>query len=226
MLPILRLIPVGGVTLAIVILVLALNAPVGSRPPLPRTMMPARGALIASADHPEWPRLLVNAALRRADELDQLRQIEDKSSKQRTNTEEKKSEKALTLAGVPETRNDAEPEGVTGTVVQSPTAVIPVDIGEASSTELPVSQEKERAPVVTTPRRSNPTRQSVNVAPEPAKPAKAAAVHSGIAPAKPAAKTARRTRRPKSAPPAADPAQFNFLAAFFESFNVEPPRRR
>jgi hypothetical protein len=237
MLPILRLIPVGGVALAIVLLVLALSAPDDSRLPLPRAMMPARGALIASADHPEWPQLLVNAALRRADELNQLRYLPDNPVRSDPKPEhrktEKKTEKTPEVAGVPNSQNDAEPQDVTKTGAQPPEAAIPVDIGEASSTELPVSQEKERPPVTKTPQRNNPTRQSENV--EPPKAAKPAAKTAKPAPepAKPARRVVRRSRRAK---PAAEqqfnPAQFNFLAAFFASFNVPPqpppaaPRQR
>jgi hypothetical protein len=42
MLPILRIVPVGGVLLAIMILALALDPPGGSHPALPAAMLPAR----------------------------------------------------------------------------------------------------------------------------------------------------------------------------------------
>ena len=103
MLPILRLIPVGGVSLAIMILILALSPPGGPRPPLPRTVMPARGALIARADHPEWRQLLVYAALRRADELSQLRQLPDTPTESGNTPADAKNEnpqKADEVAGV------------------------------------------------------------------------------------------------------------------------------
>jgi hypothetical protein len=227
MLPILRLIPVGGVTLALVILMLALNAPGGSRPPLPRDMMPARGALIVGADHPEWPQVLIRAALRRADELKQLRQLPDDRAARERAAADKKSDNMPQVAGVPDNRSEAEPEGATATIVQSQDVVIPVDIGEASSTELPVSQDKEGPPGTKTPQRSKPAKESLRVAPEPAKPADSVKITQ--APDTPARKPARRIRRAKPAPAAVDPAQFNLLAAFFASFNVEQPavnRRR
>jgi hypothetical protein len=52
MLPILRILPVGGVLLAIFILFLALNPPDGPRAPLNTAMAPARGALIDVGHHP------------------------------------------------------------------------------------------------------------------------------------------------------------------------------
>ena len=58
-------------------LLLAAKPPGGSHPPLTRAMAPARGALIARDDHPEWRQLLIKAALRRADALNQLRALPD-----------------------------------------------------------------------------------------------------------------------------------------------------
>ena len=62
MLPILRILPVGGVLLAIMILVLALNPPGGSHPSLTPNVAPARGALMRRAsirnggNSSFWPR--------------------------------------------------------------------------------------------------------------------------------------------------------------------------
>jgi hypothetical protein len=156
----LRLISVGGVSLAIAILVLALSPPGGSHLRLTRTMMPARGPLIARADYPDWPQLLIKAALRRADVLSQLRQLPDTSlpseitehdkSSVEINEPEKPSAEivgaAPEIADVPPNRSDAESEDVTGPVAQSPKAAIPVGIGEASSTELPVVRKEELPP--------------------------------------------------------------------------------
>ncbi len=168
MLPILRLIPVGGVILAIVILVLALTPPSGVRAPLSPDMAPARGALIASADHPEWRQIFVNAALRRADELNQLRQLPDtpvRTGDEATTAEPKPPQKVEELAGVPTGQHDTDQEDVTGTVEQSPDAVIPVEIGEASSAELPLTEQEERPPVIRVPQRTRPPHESDNTAP-------------------------------------------------------------
>src|ERR1044072_494885 len=77
MLPILRILPVGGVLLAIFILVLALSPPDGSRAPLDTAMGPVRGALIDRNRHPETRQFLIQAALKRANELNRLRELPD-----------------------------------------------------------------------------------------------------------------------------------------------------
>src|SRR5262249_53209756 len=77
MLPILRILPVGGVLLAIFILVLALSPPDGPRAPLNTAMGPARGALVDVGYHPETRQFLIGAAIKRADELNRLRELPD-----------------------------------------------------------------------------------------------------------------------------------------------------
>ncbi|HET6247364.1 MAG TPA: hypothetical protein VFE47_06635 [Tepidisphaeraceae bacterium] len=108
MLPIFRLTSVGGVLLAILILVLALNPPDGPRLPLLPAEM--RGALLRRNEHPEWRQLLILAALQRADEIRRLRDLPDTPTIETT---------------------------------------LPVDIGERSSTELPVTKGEELPPPVT-----------------------------------------------------------------------------
>jgi hypothetical protein len=144
MLPILRIIPVGGVFLAIAILVLSLNAPGGSR--IGRApLLAARGPLLQIDDHPEWRQFLIRAALQRADELNHLRDLPDEPV--RTAPEEPQ------VAGLPVERSDADPEDITGTINEAPAATIPIDIGETSSTELPTIRPDDKPPEINTPAR-------------------------------------------------------------------------
>lgn len=213
MLPILRIIPVGGVSLAILILVLAFTPPGGPRPPLTPAMMPARGVLITRSNHPEWRQLLINAALRRAEELSELRLLPDSplpsTASERGKTQTEDAQKPSEVAGVPTNQGDAQPEDATGTIVQSPDAAIPVGVGEASSFELPVTPQEEQPPVIRTPERSRPSQESLNVAPEQAKPAPQNQKRS-----------VRYTHHARVAARTAKPFQFNLAELLFGSFSV------
>ena len=195
MLPILRVIPVGGVLLAIAILILALNPP--GDPRAYRTG--PGGALIAREQHPEWPQFLMLAAVRRAIELNRLRELPDGSVRSVPPETPPKEAKPPEVADVPTNRSDAEPEDVTGTIVQSPTASIPLDIGETSSSELPVIPHEEQPPVIMTPERAKRQHEG-NAAPEQAKPQ---------------ATKARRAHRAKPVAKRQAAAQDNLLESFF-----------
>ncbi len=198
MLPILRVIPVGGVLLAIAILILALNPP--GDPHLGDAIAPLGGALIARDQHPEWRQLLILAAVRRADELRRLRELPDTPIRS-VPPEAPPKVKKPAIAAVPHNRNDAESEDVTGTIVQSPNASIPVDIGEMSSTELPVIPHEERPPVIMMPERNTPTDESNHTAPEKAKP------HP--------VKRVREARRARPVAKQQSSAQFNLFESLF-----------
>jgi hypothetical protein len=149
MLPMLRILSVGGVLLAIMLLALALSPLDGSRVQFRPHVVPARGALIAQGDHSEWRQFLILAAIQRADELDRLRELPD------TPTITDTPPPAATIADLPAARSDSDPEasGEIGTTMQAPAATIPMDIGEASSFELPVAAPEETPPVIRTPHR-------------------------------------------------------------------------
>jgi hypothetical protein len=207
MLPILRVIPVGGVLLAIAILVLALNPPDGSRAHLTPAMAPARGALIARDQHPEWRQFLMLAALRRADELKRLLELPDTPLRSApAQVSPPKAAPTPEIAAVPNNRSDTDPEDLTGSIVQTPDAAIPVDIGETSSTELPVIPQEERPPVVT-PERAKRQRDG-NAAPGPQ-------------PAKPPPKRTARRAKPVAKQEAT--AQFNFFEALFGGRSGDQP---
>jgi hypothetical protein len=200
-------IPVGGVLLAIAILILALNPP--GEPRLPGRVPVASGALIARDQHPEWRQLLMLAALRRADELRRLRELPDTPVRTAPPEATPPAEKAPEVAAIPVDRGDAEPDDVTATAAQAPSASLPLDIGETSSTELPVMPHEEQPPVIKMPERRKPADESLNTAPEPAKP-----------------QPAKRARKVRHTQPAKQQAavQFNLFEALFGAgaFNGSP----
>lgn len=179
MLPFLRILPVGGVLLAISILLLALIPPSGMHPPSAPRAIAERGPLIDRNDHPEWRQFLIHAALRRAGELERLRELPDTPMRvepmivqpeplvrsdagQTEAPPQPDPQQAPQVAGLPIDRIDAEPdpEDITGSIVGAPGATMPIDIGETSSTELPVIPVEERAPVIITPERLKPLHES------------------------------------------------------------------
>jgi hypothetical protein len=125
------------------IVVLALSPPGRSHAGLPMAVLPARGALMEMSEHPEWRQFLILAANRRADELDRLRDLPDTPAG-----------KGQTLAGLPVDRSDADPDDETGSIADMPSATIPIDIGERSSTELPLTLPEEGPPALRAPERS------------------------------------------------------------------------
>ena len=145
MLPILRILPVGGVLLAIFILFLALNPPDGPRSPLNTTMAPARGALVDVGHHPETRQFLIMAALKRADELSRLRDLPDTPTRtapaETAAIEPAPATPAMEepkVAGLPAGRIESDPEPDEPAVTETPKVSIPVETGEVSAPELPV----------------------------------------------------------------------------------------
>jgi len=145
MLPILRILPVGGVFLAILLLALALDAPGRMHDAFTPHLSPMRGPLIALDEHPERRQFVIQAAIRRADELNRLRDLPDGPVRHAP------APPGLQVAKLPGARIDTDPDAddVTGSIIQPPPATIPIDIGEASSIELPLAAPDEPPPVIT-----------------------------------------------------------------------------
>jgi hypothetical protein len=217
MLPILRILPVGGVLLAILVLVLALKPPEPRA--LPPNVMAARGPLIDRDGHPEWRQFLIQAALRRADELNRLRELMDTLPPALPLVPEIDAEAdgaaegtTTTIAGLPVTRDGSEPEAdeVTGTASAAPAPAIPVDIGATSSFELPLTQPEAQSPVIRTPEHARPAHNSE------VKPA-----HQSHA--KPVRKVRRaKVKKPEPAQAFHLPPPFNLLEQLFAGDKSQP----
>ena len=132
-LPLFRTMLAGGVV-AILALLAGFAIPAPST--LARPMPPARGPLIEAAQHPEWKQFLVQTAYRRADEVGRLRELPNVP----TLVPVPDPIKPVQVAELPPARIVIAPEDVTGSIDDSGPGVMPVDIGEASATELPVQQ--------------------------------------------------------------------------------------
>lgn len=227
MLPIFRIISVGGVTLAITILGLALMPPGGTRLVLAQHDVVARGPLMDQDTHPEWRQFLIRAALRRAGELERLRDLRDTIVRvPEAVVPEPQIEIVIEpptpaaplpqVAGLPSVGAHDE-DDVTGSIGADPGATIPIEIGEGSSTELPVIAVEETPPVIRLPSLQMP---SLEPAPLPtARPQ----VNSGSgrkAETKQRAVQQRARRKPPAAPePQPLPPPFNILAAIFGSLS-------
>jgi hypothetical protein len=205
MLPLLRILPVGGVLLAIVIVLLALNPPGGADSAMPSASAPARGALVSAQEHPEWRHFLIQAAIRRADELDRLLRLPDTPTWMPDVKPDVPvtvqdlpaipPEPAAKVTSIPAVRSATDPEDVTGSISDTDNATLPVDIGAASSSELPVIPQPETPPVTRTPERSKPQDES----------------HTARKPAK---RTARR-RAPPAPPPVVEQPTQNIFEQLF-----------
>lgn len=222
MLPIFRIISVGGVTLAITILALALIPPGGTRLVRAQHDVVARGPLMDPGTHPEWRQFLIHAALRRAGELERLRDLRDTIVRvpdvavpdPETVMEIPAPPAAPQFAGLPSDSADSEDE-TTGSISNDLSATIPIEIGEASSTELPVTTAVEDTPpVIRVPALQMPSLEPAAVPtvepPAVSHPVKKAETKRVVQP---------RSRRKPATPaePQSLPPPFNILAAIFGS---------
>ena len=202
MLPIFRTVTVGGVLLAMILLVLALSPRGRSQTQFSALDAPARGVMIDASAHPEWRQFIILAAFQRASELNRLRELPDTP----TRLPEipfvapdyippefpefiKKSETKATVryAGLPGPRDDAgseaAPSDETGSINVAPHATMPIEIGERSSTELPVAPADVKPPVTTLPLTEVPANEAPRSAASPSATGPASATPTAIAPA-------------------------------------------
>lgn len=227
MLPIFRIISVGGVSLAILILALALIPPGGTHLLLSSHDTGSRGAMIDKSQHPEWRQFMIQAALRRADELERLRSLPSaplRLPEVATPTDDKAADAAApqpdeAVAGLQSGAQPPTSEDITGSIDDNPGATIPIDIGEASSTELPIGPSEEKPPV-------SGVLDSRVPEPEITPPFTAPAVEmreTVLPRVRPKIRVMqKRPRHKKPAPQAAAPQvppPFNLLAAIFGSFS-------
>lgn len=178
MLPILRTTLLGSVVAALALLAgFAAREP--SRPHLARVEVPARGSLIEAAEHPEWKQFLVQAAYRRANELERLRDLPAAPTIVEPPAPAPPVEAKDQVATLSPTDVEHDAEEITGSIEETPGGAMPVEIGEASSTELPLSERNLIPPIKPeTLKRQNDTQQKIPPKPRaklrpkpPAKPA-------------------------------------------------------
>jgi hypothetical protein len=239
MLPLLRVTLLGCVLIATLGLAAGFKIAAAPEPNFARLDRPARGALIDPDQHPEWKQFVVRAAYRRAEELDRLRTLHDRPvaavpAPQPSDPLPAPAPADMTqTAGLPATGAEAAPEpdgDVTGSITERAiNDVIPIDIGETSSTELPVGQPPATLVPEQPKRLQMPDESSAlpEEKPDAAIAAKTAPVNEaraeGTTPAaapaaKPRAVSTRRKPNAKSAAKATPAADQNPLAALFSAF--------
>jgi hypothetical protein len=136
-----------------------------ARPHLSHVVAPARGPLIEATEHPEWKQFLVQAAFRRADELERLLDLPaspmiieaviEPAVMKSENVEaavvpKKADEPAAQAAALAPERDPDVMEDITASIDEKPTGMMPVEIGASSSAELPLT-EQETLPQVRQP---------------------------------------------------------------------------
>ena len=128
-----------------------------ARPHLSHVVAPARGPLIEVAEHPEWKQFLVQAAFRRADELERLRDLPASpmivetviepavikaENVEATVAPEKADEPVAQVAALAPGHDPDVMEDITASIDEERTGTMPIEIGAASSAELPLTEQE------------------------------------------------------------------------------------
>jgi len=157
-LPLFRTTSVGGV-----LVILALLAGFGSPRPATssaRLTAPARGPLINAAEHPEWKQFLIQAAYQRSDEIERLKDLPNTPTIVAVPIVEEAApppepvavdptpaviqpQQVAALSWAPD---DSLPGDPTGSIEETPSD-LPIDIGEASAAELPITIQDLPIPI-------------------------------------------------------------------------------
>jgi len=160
-LPLFRTTLVGGV-----LVMLALLAGFGTPRPATssvRPIFPARGPLIDATEHPEWKQFLIQAAYQRSGEIQRLNELPDtptimpapvvEQPAQDVQSEPPAIEEAPAapereqqVAALAPALDGSLPADPAGSIEDSPTD-LPIDIGEASATELPITIQDLPIPI-------------------------------------------------------------------------------
>jgi hypothetical protein len=200
MVPILRTISVGGVLIALLLFVLALSPPGGSRARLMRLDAPAPPVDIS--EQTAWGHFVLPTVLRSPARLQDL----------------------VILRVANPVGGAAAVSGWMGAAVEA--ATIPVDIGEASSAELPLAPYEELPPVIMwlKPTESSAPRQ--RKAMRDLEPPPVSEIKPPARRAEPREKPQRtshlRHRRARKSTP---PAHFDLLQALFGTHKDKRPRK-
>ncbi len=98
------------------------------------------------------------AAIRRAHEIGRLRDLPDRPTRTET------APSPGTIAELPDKSRDSDAQDNTASIPAELGSVLPLDIGETSSFELPISQTPEQPPIIRLQRQ--PPRESEMTKPE------------------------------------------------------------
>ena len=208
-------------------------------PPRGQAVARARGPLIEANAHPEWKQFLVQAAYRRAEELERLRDlpsgpmiVEEVLPPEAVQPEnlnatlaptEKSEEPTQQLAALPPEHDPEVKEDITAAIDEKPSGVIPVEIGASSSAELPLT-EQEVFPELRGPETLQRLNDIQSAAPQDLSLNTAAVTVDRLPQSKPKAQPRKQIARVKKKPPAkpsAQPAVPGLLSTIFGE-NLSP----